>query len=317
MERLHLSDCAPLDEAILLNLGNLENLTHLRAYIQFQDSAESTAGLLDFKHGFQKLIKLDVHCQPTHLVRFMLASSMPQLSVLELRLRPHFADAFHSDFSSICRHIGPHNLTRFRVELGDFLHPPRHLMDVLEPLLPFANLQELEVLSETHLPLRNEDLERLARAWPKLHALILAQSETTMTEPDRIPGSVERPTLHGLVALAQGCPRLAQISIPDLDATSVPPTDSVPLIAHRARNLCIQNLVGAEEDERQLAIAVVLDRLFPRLRLEPWGIEELPGHGGNPNMYLADSKNVSLLLRAMQLARKHYRDPGGIQLPNA
>ncbi|KAM5545009.1 hypothetical protein V8D89_001120 [Ganoderma adspersum] len=309
MERLNLSDYTPLDENILLSLANLQNLTHLQAYIQFQDSMKPTHGTLDVKDGFQKLARLDVRCQPTHLARFMLASSMPRLHDLRLRLRSHSADDFLSSFPAVFQHIGPHTLTQLLVELGDFIHPPPPLMVLLESVLPFANLEQVEFFLEEPLPLRDEDLERLSRAWPGLHTLVLAQSETALSDPDHVPGSVARPTLHGLVALARGCPQLAQLCILDLDATSMPPADRVPLLAHGARNLCIQNLVGAENDETQLAVAVVLDRLFPRLKLKPCGIEELPDYGENPNPYRGDSQNVSLLLRAMQAARRHY--PGG------
>ena len=48
----------------------------------------------------------------------------------------------------------------------------------------------------------------------------------------------------------------------------MPAADSVLLLAHSARNMRIQNLVGAEDDKIQLALAVVLDRLFPHLELE-------------------------------------------------
>ena len=81
-------------------------------------------------------------------------------------------------------------------------------------------------------------------------------------------------------------------------SASIPADDIIPLLAHGARNLCIQNFVGAEDDKMQLAVAIVLDRLFPRLKLGPRGIEELQDYGGSPNPYLGDSQNVSLLLRA-------------------
>ncbi|KAM5545031.1 hypothetical protein V8D89_001142 [Ganoderma adspersum] len=174
------------------------------------------------------------------------------------------------------------------LELGGFVHPPPRLINILEPLLPFAHLEKLELFFEEHLPLRDEDLERLARAWPNLCALILIQSETTLSDPDRVPGS------------------LTKICIPDLDASSVLPADSVPLMEHDLMYLCIQNLVGAEEGETQLAVAVVLDCLFPRLKLVPGGLEEMPGYGESSNPFLEDSQNVTLLLRAMEIARKRY-----------
>ncbi|KAM5545027.1 hypothetical protein V8D89_001138 [Ganoderma adspersum] len=263
IERLDLSHRAPVDETLLIRFAKLENLAQLQVTACFPNSTDSPP--LDRRHSFQKLTKLELRCQPTGLARFILASTMPRLNDLY---------DFLKHFPSICRHIGPHTLTRLRVELGEI---------------------SLELFFEEHLPLRDADIERLARAWSNQHNLILIQSETTMSDPDR---------------LARGCPQLSKICIPDLDATSVPPADSVPLTAHGARKLCIQNLVGAGEDETRLAVAVVLDRLFPRLKLEMSGIMEMPGYGDSPNPYVDDSESVTLLLRAMQIARKHY--PGGV-----
>ncbi len=307
MEQLVLSSHSILDEDLLMVLTRPTNLTHLGASILLRDPSES--GQLDLKDGFQKLtnLSLELHRQPS-LPRFFFATSMPRLRDLSIRLRDQLADGFHTSFPSICRHIGPHTLTRLQVELDDFAHPPPFLMELLEPLLPFANLEELELLFEEHLPLRDEDIARFAHAWPKLRVLLFMQSEATVSEPDREPGAVERPTLHGLITLARGCPQLGRLCVPDLDVSALPQADGVPLLAHGPLDLCVQNLVGAEDGERQLDVAVALDRLFPRLKLK-FGIEELAGYD-NPNPFLEDSENVSRLLRAMQIARRNY--PGGV-----
>ena len=49
------------------------------------------------------------------------------------------------------------------------------------------------------------------------------------------------------------------------------------------------NLAGAEDHKTHLAVAIVLDHLFPRLKLEPCGIEELPDYEEDPNSYRGDS----------------------------
>ncbi|KAM5545033.1 hypothetical protein V8D89_001144 [Ganoderma adspersum] len=244
-----------------------------------------------------------------HLARFILASSMPLLNHLCLGVGAHPIYGFDASLVSICRHIGPYTLTLFRAELGRFGHLLPSFMTLLAPILPFAKLEQVEFFFDDHTPLLDDYLDRIARAWPKLRTLIFMQSNDTMFDPDRDPGSLDRPTLRGLVELARGCPKLERLCIPDLDATSVPPADDVPLMGHGPLNLCIQNLVGAQEEERQLEVAVVLDRLFPRLKLKS-GIHELPGLGFNENRYLEESKNIATLLRAIQAARKHY--PGGL-----
>nr|VWO95054.1 Uncharacterized protein [Ganoderma boninense] len=312
VQRLRLGDHAILNEDVLRRLANLENLTELTVSILFRDSVALVSAQLNERVGFRNLTTLDLRGQPADVTRFILASPMARLNDVRIRLNDHSADEFLTYIPSICQHLGPHTLTTFQAELGDFVHPPRVLMDLIEPLFHFVNLKRLELFFEEHLPLRDADLERIARTWPQLQALILMQSENTVSDPDTDPGSVERPTLRGLVELARGCPELAQICIPDLDATAacIPDADSVPLLAHGARNLCIQNLIDAEGKEEQLGVAVVLDRVFPRLKLEHCGIEWIPGYGESANPHLEDSENVSLLLRAMQMARRHY--PGGV-----
>ncbi len=287
-------------------LANLRNLTRLRASILLRHSAASAQ--LDLKGGFQKLTMLELRGPASHLVRFMLASSMPRLNHLCLVVSSH-PEAIHISLASICQHIGPHTLTRFRAKLRSFRRPSPFLIDLLEPLIPFTNLEELEFLLEERLPLRDVDFERFARAWPKLRALVISQSNNTLSDPNRVPGSFERPTLRGLVDFARSCPRLARLCILDLDTTTVPRVDSVPLLGHSLLNLCILNLVGAEDKEKQLDIAVVLDRLFPNLKLTT-GISALPRYGENPNPFLEDSDNIARLLRAMQIARTHC--PSGV-----
>ena len=307
MEVLDINHRSPFDEDLLPTLANLRNLTRLEIHILLRDL--TNASQLDLKHGFKKVTRLVVHGPHAHLARFILASSMPLLNHLCLGVGVHPTDGFDTSLKSICRHIGPYALTYFRVELGRFdrLSPP--FMTLLTPILPFVKLEQVEFFFDHHTPLCDDYLDRIARAWPQLRTLILLQSNDTMFDPDRDPGSLDRPTLRGLVELARGCPKLERLCVPDLDATSVPPADSVPLMAHGPLNLCIQNLVGAEGEERQLEVAVVLDRLFPRLKLKS-GIHELPGLGFNENRYLEESKDITKLLRAMQAAREHY--PGGL-----
>ena len=298
MEELYLADHLAFDEDLLPTLTHLKRLAHLKIAIQLRDPPESAQLVLTDK--FEKLTRLDLCGPPAHLARFIVASSMPELEDLFIWFRSHRPDGLDISLTSICRHIGPHTLTRFRVQLNSFVHSPRFLMRLVEPLLPFTNLEEVVFTLEDYLPLRDEDLARISRAWPKLRVLRLDQSSTALADPDRRPGSIERPTLEGLIELARGCPQLAELCIPELYASTLPQLDNVPLMGHGPLDLCIQNLVGAEEVETQFDVAVVLDRLFPRLDLE-YGIDELRQYGENINPFTEETYNISNLLRAMQL----------------
>ncbi|KAM5545025.1 hypothetical protein V8D89_001136 [Ganoderma adspersum] len=293
MEGLVLNSCSILDEDLLVVLANLRNLANLEASILLQDSSD--AGQLDLKDGFPRLthLELKLHCPPEYLTRFILATSMPRLRDLSLFLSSRHVDGVLTSFPAIWYHIGPHKLTRLR------------------PLLPFAKLEELEFLFQEHLPLCDEDLGRFARAWPQLRALLFRQSDASLAHPNREPGALARPTLNGLVELARGCAKLVCVCIPDLDASAstLPKVEGVVLLRHGLLDLCIQNLVGAEDGERQLDVAVVLDRVFPGVKLG-FKIRGPLRYDNNPNPHVEDSVNVSRLLRAMQIARTHYS--GGI-----
>lgn len=307
MEKLYLSDHFSFDEDLLLSLVSLRDLMHLKVSVVLRGSTDSAP--LDFSSGFQKLTELDIHGPPAHLARFILASSMPRLNNLSIWFGSHRPDGIEIALASICRHIDPHVLTHFEIQAENFVQPPRFLMHLLEPLLPFANLEEVVVHIKA-LPLRDQDVVRIARAWPKLRVLRLKESHATLLDPNREPGSVERPTVHALIALARHCPHLTCLCIPELDASVLPLVGSVPLMAHGPLDLCIQNLVGTEDIVTQFDVAGILDRLFPRLDLE-YGIEELQRYGDNPNPFLEESVNISNLLRAMQMGRRHY--PSGIE----
>ena len=302
MEYLYLNDHSPLDEDRLLIFNNLRRLRHLG--ITFKPRERRDAASLELKDVLQNLTTLKLHCKPAHLTQFILAFSFPWLNELGLRLGLDYADAFPTSLPSICHHIGSHTLTCFQVELDKFKDlPPPHLMDLLEPLLPFANLEKVEFRLEEHLPLRDADLERLSAAWPRMRILRIIQWESTA---DWQKLTLERPTIHGLIVLARGCPRLARLCIPDLDASALPVVDSIPRMGHGLLNLRVQNIVGARDHKRQRDVAAVLDRLFnPRLklqsRLKEW---ELRGPRRNTPL-LVDAENISELLREMQVAREH------------
>ncbi len=311
MERLYFNEYSTFNEDHLRLLAQLENLTVLRASVLLLDRSGGSVriGLMG---GFPNLTELDLHCLPTHLARIMmLMSPAPRLNDLRLNLSEYASDGFEPSLAAICRGIIPHTLTRFSAKLGSFVHPPQFLMNVLKPLLQLGNLEQLEFCVDKHLPLRDEDLERIAHAWPSLRVLILSQSEVLRWDPYRLPGSAERPTLRGLIALARGCPQLDRLCLPQLDASVLPPDTSLPLTVGPERCpliLRIENLVGVEDDEQQLAVAVFLDRLFPRLELEPYGIGMVSGGGGCPNPRLEDLQSVSWFLRARQIERGDYPD---------
>ncbi|KAM5545029.1 hypothetical protein V8D89_001140 [Ganoderma adspersum] len=303
MEHLHFNDNSELSEDHLHILAQLENLSVLRASVLLRDSVR-----LPLTDGFPKLNELDLRCRPTHLTPIItLMCPMPRLNNLYLNLSDYAPDGFETTLASICRHLGPYRLTHFKAELGKFIHPPQFLMDLLEPLLDLGNLESLQFCVDKHLPLRDEDLARFAHAWPSLYTLVLSQSRMLRWDPDRVPGSVERPTLHGLVELTRRCPQLDRLCLPDLDASAVPPDDSIPLTERAPLLLRIENLVGIKGSRRQLAVAAFLDRIFPHLELEAYGIGKVADGPGNPNLDLEDLRSVSMFLREKQMERTgHY-----------
>ena len=240
VERLYLNDVSTIDLDLLLILAGLKKLMILRAPVL--PRAPTEFAQLDLQDGFPKLARLDLRCPPIHLEHIMRMFPITRLNDLSLRLRSHSPDGFDTSLVLICRRIpGPHAcaLTRFRAGLSRFTRPPTFLMNLIEPLLQFANLEEVQLFIEEHLPLRDEDLARSARAWPKLRGLLLVQSDMSLWDSNREPGAVERPTLRGLVELARVCPLLNRPCIPDLDASILPLATGVPLLGHGLLDLCI------------------------------------------------------------------------------
>ncbi|KAH9945542.1 hypothetical protein B0H21DRAFT_433315 [Amylocystis lapponica] len=100
--------------------------------------------------------------------------------------------------------------------------PPDHIdctirLHTLSPLLTLHRLEKLEV-SSSHLELTNEDIEKIAIAFPELHTLALMPTHAS----DRIP----LVTLEGLIPLLRHCPRLETLRIA-LNAIASSPNPTV------------------------------------------------------------------------------------------
>ncbi|KAM5545035.1 hypothetical protein V8D89_001146, partial [Ganoderma adspersum] len=306
LEVLHILDNhSTFDEGLLRILVDLKKLISFTASILLEDSSDTSQ--LNLQGCLQELTTLNLRGSAPHLARLILSCSMPRLTRICLWVASHL-ESFPIALASICRHIGPHTLTSFRAHVLTPQHgPPPFLQTILHPLLSFINLEELEFFFAEHAPLRDEDLVRFVRAWPKLRMLVLQQHEARRRMPETL---VPRPTLFGLVEVARGWPRLDRLCIPDLDVIAIPHRDLLPLLGHDLSYLCIQNVFGALDEDRQLNVALLLDRLFPRLNLNS-GINELPHYGVDDQPRGLNAENIARFLRAMQIARTHY--PGGVE----
>ncbi|EIW80828.1 hypothetical protein CONPUDRAFT_166219 [Coniophora puteana RWD-64-598 SS2] len=113
-------------------------------------------------------------------------------------------------------------------------------VDTLRPLTSFASLERLVL--NLHLPfsLTDADIERFARAWPKLHTFEINWGAGWGKSP--------LITATGLIALARHCPRLASLTLP-IDASALRLSDMPAFFA----NISARSLVDGEPDLRRNA----------------------------------------------------------------
>ncbi|PIL33814.1 hypothetical protein GSI_04439 [Ganoderma sinense ZZ0214-1] len=113
-------------------------------------------------------------------------------------------------------------------------------------------------------PVHDDDLARFGTTWPRLESFRVSHLVGEYALPN-----VARPTLSGIIELAQRCPRLDMFHIPELDVTTIPNKDAVPCTGHGARYFTIKTVMpDALPPKTDMEIATVLDRVFPDIDLE-------------------------------------------------
>ena len=144
--------------------------------------------------------------------------------------------------------------------VGVYYDPNLTMGDVLAPCLAVRNLHtlDLQLLVGEPITVTDADLMTLAKRWPMLRTLRLRYTASTL------------PTVPGVVALANACPKLEKIRLEnvwlpldiDLDDSTLRPN-------HTLQCLAVTYLSGSWHNVRDVDpqhIAHIIHRLFPALR---------------------------------------------------
>ncbi|KAG2135502.1 hypothetical protein DEU56DRAFT_981124 [Suillus clintonianus] len=129
-------------------------------------------------------------------------------------------------------------------------------------LRAFRNLTRLVIENGCDIPMSDEELCQLAKAWPKLQVLKFSRYANTIAVP----------TFHGLMGLLRLCPALTSLALV-IDTTELDGID----LKRPGGGLCNKHLkflaLGNSPMESPLNVAVIIGGLFPRLEQvqpEPW-----------------------------------------------
>ncbi|KAI0324180.1 hypothetical protein GY45DRAFT_1349536 [Cubamyces sp. BRFM 1775] len=138
----------------------------------------------------------------------------------------------------------------------------------LRPLFSLHHLEDVEFeVMQSQLCIRDCDLEEIALAWHDIRRLVISCAQCT-SDP---------PTLDGLYALADGCRRLEELVLPQLDLENLgkkikrrPP--KVPPPGSRGHPLRVFRITCYSrtciEDAQAVNIAQCVDSLFPNIDIE-------------------------------------------------
>jgi len=155
------------------------------------------------------------------------------------------------------------NLTHVVLECWDTINndmvarPTRAWFESITPLLSLRRLEVLSLAVQCSFDLADDDLSRMAQAWPDLEVLVIERYHDD--EPPRA-------TLHGLGAFALHCPktRVIRLMVDALEADATGLEDVSPLPRLSREKLCLS--LGNSRINDPEAVARVLTAFFPGTR---------------------------------------------------
>ena len=246
-------------------LSTLPSLHTLRLVVPLKDELGDKDDPLSFE-GLATVRRLHLSGE-VEAIRSVLSAIPPTgLRHLYLRISGSKSKDIERAFGVI-KHNIPQELESFEcVFLGPIAEGPRPSLRLFNAFLKFSHLNHFAVhmMMGNGVHLSDNDLRVFGASWPNLErfAMVSWELPTFGRKPACKHG---RPTIAGLVQLAQSCPRLHLIRVPGLDVSALPAADATPERGHaRLRYLDPHVLIedkGTDLDE----VARVLDHLFPDL----------------------------------------------------
>ncbi len=280
-------------------LSTLPSLHTLRLGVPLKDDEDKDAVLS--LEGLATVRHLHLSGRVEAIQRVLSAIPPSGLRHLYLRISVSESKDIERAFGAM-KHCIPKELESFEcVFFGPIAGAgPRPPLRLFNAFLKFSNLKYFAVhmMMGNGVHLSDSDLRVFGASWPNLERFALVSWEPpTFNKP---VGRL-RPTISGLIELAQSCPQLHLIRVPGLDVGVLPAADSDAIPEHghaRLRYLDPHMLVNdakADLDE----VARVLDRLFPDLADVPKKYIEY-----NATEESVSWDKVQELMRAKRAARR-------------
>ena len=138
----------------------------------------------------------------------------------------------------------------------------------LAPLLPLP-VTNFSLRSQAPLVspgLNDGFFTAIAQSWPRLLELSIVIPRASDDD-----AQLSSTTTQSLIALARGCPQLRTLSLPTMKSPMPGEIEGCPVMQHPLRTLAVSWLavgwpvVEVDEEEPELACALLLDKLFPWL----------------------------------------------------
>ncbi|KAI1785282.1 hypothetical protein LXA43DRAFT_1038870 [Ganoderma leucocontextum] len=324
---LHARDCV-LDFAFLRWVGVRPSLHSLAATIDMehlpprpQDPEDEEYQEYDpFWGGFDEVKHLDIRGSPNHIHLFLAAAIPCELQVQTIEFETCAAPAAITRcIDTICNNATTgcpvlRELTlrypdeTYRDEAAGNSLQRSSLVDVIRPALGLRFLRKVTLDFHEIPSLADAGILQMIAAWPKLTALHIVPS-----------GSSEQYRTHTkltpsvLVALARECPRLVELTLPEVALRDVRETETdMPFVGQRALRKLRVYFRDWGRDHVLYTAALFIDRLFPCLDLSP-SFEEEEDDGSYDGLSWEERgkeaektwRRVEEFLYAMQLGRRH------------
>ncbi|KAI0752619.1 hypothetical protein C8Q80DRAFT_1267144 [Daedaleopsis nitida] len=231
LRSLKLSLYAPLDKCLFTHLSELPHLEFLDATLPAPGPSKSTAraGFPALRHLYMKLNDTGV---PSARLSILSRISSPSLETLDLLITAHSSGAVQF-VHDLCSLPVTRSLKHLSIAANEPLILPRpanatappavlKFAAVALPLLALSRIEDIRLSTYPYaLEVTDEDVARVAAAWPRLTTVCLRGTGTPAA----------RPSLGALVALSERCPALTELQVEVADITAA---DVARLEAHVA-----------------------------------------------------------------------------------
>lgn len=248
-----------LNLGMLYWLADLPSLHTLKGTIDLQCETEDEDEIDFFDvDAFKQLKHLDVRGIPIELYIFLrdtVPSALESLAFEPIEpVSPSHLTHHLQQCVQIITEYREYTLLEFALRYPhEIKHPQNYtLLDfAARPVLDIHTLQRVTFDFQDLPSVTNDDLVWMIDAWPYLSALHIPRRRTHYSMPSR-------PTCSSLITFATRCPRLTDLTLPDVVDDKFPPCDDAPYANHPLHTL----EVHLERHSAWEAQAVFVDRLF-------------------------------------------------------